>query len=76
MADQVPPTVTHCLPGAGKRGRGPRTGFKDTYSFDTLMDDAVAMVMLHLPQIEEWQARELACDLQVGTRESRYWVSR
>lgn len=40
------------------------------------MDDAVAMIKLHLPQIEERQARELAYDLQVGTRESRYWVSR
>lgn len=75
-------TVTHKLPYPAEGGKRKgwwersRTGFRDTYSFDTLMEDAVAMIKLHLPQIEEWQARELAFDLQIGTRESRFWVQR
>ena len=82
MIDQVQPAVTHKLPyptGGGKRKgwwERSRTGFRDTYDFNVLMDDAVAMIKLHLPLIEEWQARELAYDLQIGTHESKYWVSR
>lgn len=79
--DPLPPQreVTHRLgPTEGKksRGRGRRTGFRNTYDFEVLMADAVEMIKAHLPQIEQWQAEELAFDLQVGTRESGYWIQR
>src|SRR5512146_2796344 len=59
--------VTHRIgPPAGTkkaRGRGARTGFRDTYSHAVLLEDAAEMIKLHLPSIEDFQAQELAYDL-------------
>lgn len=64
-------------PGEPKRnGRQGPTGFRDTYRLEQLIEDGVLMVKLHLPGIEEFQARELTEDMVRGVMESRYLVQR
>lgn len=67
-----PYKITYKLDGAGKKGRGKRTGFRDTHDYQVLIQDAAAMIKLHLPGIEQFQADELARDLVMGVIESKY----
>lgn len=64
--------VTHQLEDAGKKGRGQRVGFRNTYNYEVLLEDAAAIIKLHLPAIDDWQANELAYDLVLGVVESKY----
>lgn len=62
-------TVT---PIAEGKGRDQATGFRNTYRCETLVEDMSAMIKQHLPQVEDWQAKELSGCLLLGVIRSSY----